>query len=76
MATRTFRDKKQLTKLILSFDFIFMSTLTWITKKAVEPEIKNKGDQFRWRITRKFYSGGADFVAVPFSITRLYILFE
>ena len=25
-----------------------MSTLTWITKKELEREIKNKGDQFRW----------------------------
>ena len=25
-----------------------MSTLTWITKKELERDIKNKGDQFRW----------------------------
>ena len=25
-----------------------MSTLTWITKKELEREIKNKEDQFRW----------------------------
>ena len=26
-----------------------MSTLTWITEKELEREIKNKGDQFRWK---------------------------
>ena len=51
IATRTFRDKKTTTttvKPILSFDLLLMSTFTWITKKELEREIKNKGDQFRW----------------------------
>ena len=48
MATRTFRDKKTpTTKPILSFDLILKSTLAWITEKELEPEIKNKEDQFR-----------------------------
>ena len=49
IATRTFRYKTTTTtKTILSFDLILMSTLTWITEKELEREIKNKGDQFRW----------------------------
>ena len=35
MATRTFKEKTTTTK----------STLTWITEKELEQEIKNKGDQ-------------------------------
>ena len=30
----------------LSFDLISMSTLTWITEKEPERELKTKGDQF------------------------------
>ena len=30
-----------------------MSTLTWITKKELEREIKNKEDQFRWKNNKK-----------------------
>ena len=26
-----------------------MPTLTWITEEELEREIKNKGDQFRWK---------------------------
>ena len=37
---------------------IFMSTLTWITKKKLEREIKNIGDQFVWKKNMKFFSGG------------------
>ena len=38
------------TKPIHSFSML-MSTLTWITEKELEQEIKkkNKGDQFRWK---------------------------
>ena len=35
------------------FDLISMSTLTWITEKELEREIKAKGDQFRWKKNRK-----------------------
>ena len=44
LATQTFREKTTTTKPILSFKLIF--TLTWITEKGLEREIKNKGDQF------------------------------
>ena len=37
---------------------IFMSTLTWMTKKKLEREIKNIGDQFVWKKNMKFFSGG------------------
>ena len=37
---------------------ILMSTLTCITEKELELEIKHKGHQFRWKRTWKFYSGG------------------
>ena len=48
MATRTFREEKiATTKLILSFDSILMSTLTWITEKELEREMKNKGEEGR-----------------------------
>ena len=41
LATRTFREEKiATTKLILSFDSILMSTLTWITEKELERGIK------------------------------------
>ena len=37
---------------------ILKSILTWITEKELEWEIKNKGDQFRWKENvKKFYSG-------------------
>ena len=35
-----------------------MSTLTWITEKKLEREIKNIGDQFVWKKNMKFFSGG------------------
>ena len=47
ITTHTFREKKKTTRPILSFKFILMSTLTWITEKELEREIKNKGDQYR-----------------------------
>ena len=47
ITTRTFREKKKQGRSILSFNFILMSTLTWITEKELEREIKNKGDQYR-----------------------------
>ena len=31
-----------------------MSTLTWITEKELEREIKTKGDQFHWKKNKKF----------------------
>ena len=37
----------------LSFDLISMSTLTWITEKELERELKTKGDQFRWKKNKK-----------------------
>ena len=30
-----------------------MSTLTWITEKELEREIRNKRDQFRWKKNMK-----------------------
>ena len=30
-----------------------MSRLTWITEKELEREIKNKGDEFRWKENMK-----------------------
>ena len=54
IATQSLRDNKiTTTKPILSFDFILMSTLTWITEKELELEIRNKGDQFCWKINVK-----------------------
>ena len=48
LATRTFREEKiATTKLILSFDSILMSTLTWITEKELERGIKTKGEEER-----------------------------
>ena len=47
MVTRTFREKKQ-QKAESVFDFILMSTLTWITGKELEREVKSEGDEFRW----------------------------
>ena len=35
-----------------------MSTLTWITEKELEQEIKTKETNFVVRITWKFYNGG------------------
>ena len=49
ITTQTFREKRKTTRPILSFKFILISTLTWITEKELEREIKNKGDQFRWK---------------------------
>ena len=44
-ATRNFRDKKQHQQ-----SRLFLSTaLTWITENELEREIKNKGDQWRWK---------------------------
>ena len=37
----------------LSFDLISMSTLTGITEKELERELKTKGDQFRWKKNKK-----------------------
>jgi len=41
------RYKTPTTKPILSFDLILMSTLTWITEKELEREVKNKEDVIR-----------------------------
>ena len=41
------RYKTPTTKLILSFELILMSTLTWITEKELEREVKNKEDLIR-----------------------------
>ena len=35
------------------FDYVIMSTLTWITEKEQEREIKNKGDEFCWKNNMK-----------------------
>ena len=49
MDTRTLREKKQQQ----SRDFILtefnLYTETWMTEKDLEREMKNKGDEFRWR---------------------------
>ena len=42
----------------LSFDLISMSTLTWITEKELEREIKPKETNFVGRKTKKIHSGG------------------
>ena len=49
MATRIFREKKNNNKAESFFDVILMSALRWITEKELEREIKNEGDQFRWK---------------------------
>ena len=41
------RNKTPTTKPILSFDLILMSTLTWITEKELEREVKKKEDLIR-----------------------------
>ena len=41
------RYKTPRTKLILTFELILMSTLTWITEKELEREVKNKEDLIR-----------------------------
>ena len=46
LATRTFREERT-TKLVLSFDSILMSTLTWITEKELDRGIKNEGEEER-----------------------------
>ena len=44
------------TKLLISFDIILMSPLTWITEKVLERErLKNKGNEFRWKKNIKFF---------------------
>ena len=41
--------------LVESFSrLFFMSTLTWITEKELEKEMKNKGDEFCWKKHEKF----------------------
>ena len=54
MATRTFREKYNNNNNNNKADSIFrinfqMSLLTWTTEKELEREIKNKGDQLRWK---------------------------
>ena len=56
--TWTFRYKKKkktttTTKLVLSFDLMSMSKLTWMTEKELERQIKTKRDQFRLKINVK-----------------------
>ena len=58
MAFRTFRDKKQQQSRASFFDVIFLSKFPWITEKELEQVIENKGDEFRWKKTCKFHSGG------------------
>ena len=53
ITTQTFKEKKKTTRPILSFKFILMSTLTWITEKELKREIKNKGDQYRLKNNMK-----------------------
>ena len=53
VASQCFRDKKQQQMPTLSFDLISMSTLTWITEKELERELKTKGDQFHWKKNKK-----------------------
>ena len=53
MAARTFRKKKQQQSRIF-FGVIFLSTLTWITKKELEQVIEIKETNFVGRRTRKF----------------------
>ena len=44
------------TKLLISFDIILMSPLTWITEKVLERvRLKNKGNEFRWKKNIKFF---------------------
>ena len=31
------------------FDYVLIATLTWITGKELQREIKNKGDEFCWK---------------------------
>ena len=50
MATRTFREKHS--NKVESFSRLFlMSTLTWITEKELEREMRNRGDHFLWKKT-------------------------
>ena len=53
MAARTFRKKKQQQSRIF-FGVIFLSTLTWITKKELEQVIEIKETNFVGRRARKF----------------------
>ena len=54
VASQCFRDKKKQQQMpTLSFDLISMSTLTWITEKELERELKTKGDQFHWKKNKK-----------------------
>ena len=56
IATRTFRDKKHnINKANSFFRLILMFTLTWITERELQPEIKNKGDQFHWKHDMKIW---------------------
>ena len=57
MATRTFREEKNSkTKLILSFDSILMSILTWIAEKELERGIK----QIRRKKNMKIFYRGSE----------------
>ena len=56
MAARTFRERKKKGEkkpLIFRSTKILMSTLTWITRKELEREINNNGEQFRLKKNMK-----------------------
>ena len=56
IATRTFRDEKyNINKADSFFRLILMFTLTWITEKELQREIKNKGDQFHLKNDMKIW---------------------
>ena len=56
MAARTFRKKKQQSRLFFGV-FFFTFTLTWITDKKLERIIENKGDEFRRKKNMEIQSG-------------------
>ena len=60
MAARTFRKKKQRSRVFFGVFFLFMFTLTWITEKELERVIENKGDEFRRKKNMEIQSGGEE----------------
>ena len=58
MATWTFREKKQQHSWVWFFNLILMYTLTWITEKELELELKKHQTKDTNFVGRKFYSGG------------------
>ena len=49
--------KSSVRRLNLRWHWESMTLLTWIREKELEREIKNKGDQFRWKKYKKNNSG-------------------